>query len=54
MRKQQGEEAFDSVRAAFIEGNRLYEGAGFYNRTHIQLCVRREAQIIGYFRLRNR
>lgn len=45
--------AFDSVRAAFVEGEPLYSGAGFHDRTHIQLCVRNEAQIIGYFRVRD-
>src|SRR5437667_162610 len=41
---------FDSVRAAFVEGEPLYPGAGFHRRTHIQLCVRSTAQVIGYFR----
>ncbi len=50
LRKQQEEGPFDSVRAAFVEGESLYENAGFKRRTHIQLCVRRESQIVGYFR----
>lgn len=53
MQAASGEPAFDSVRAAFIEGHPLYEGAGFHRRTHIQLCVRSEAQVIGYFRIRS-
>lgn len=48
------EPPFDSVRAVFVEGKSLYDGAGFHARTHIQVCVRRAAQIIGYFRVRNR
>ena len=47
---QAGEAEFDTVRAAFVEGEPLYPGAGFHRRTHIQLCVRSTSQIIGYFR----
>lgn len=50
MREQEGEPAFDTVRAAFIEGQPLYENAGFHQQTHIQICVRKPEQIIGYFR----
>ena len=49
-REEQGEPAFDSVRAPFVEGPPLYQNAGFHERTHIQICVRNSAQIIGYFR----
>ncbi len=48
------EPPFDSVRAVFVEGKSLYDGAGFHARTHIQVCVRRSSQIIGYFRVKNR
>lgn len=40
---------FDSVRAAFIEGAPLYESAGFYEKTHIQLCICNPNCIKGYF-----
>ena len=49
-RAQAGEAEFDSVRAAFVEGEPLYPNAGFHRRTHIQLCVRHTSQVIGYFR----
>ncbi len=49
-REQDGEPAFDTVRAPFIEGPPLYENAGFHERTHVQICVRNPGQIIGYFR----
>ncbi len=49
-RRMQKLPAFDSVRAAFIEGEPLYEGAGFYDKNHIQICVRNSACIKGYFR----
>ncbi|HEV7405065.1 MAG TPA: hypothetical protein VGO11_19130 [Chthoniobacteraceae bacterium] len=53
-RQAEGNRPFDSVRAPFTEGALLYLGAGFHSRTHLQLCVRKEAQIIGYFRVRER
>lgn len=31
---------YDTVRAMFPEGEPLYEGAGFLDKSHIQLCVR--------------
>jgi len=49
-RERQGEPAFDTVRAPFIEGQALYEGGGFHARAHVQICVRNPEQIIGYFR----
>ena len=45
-----GELPFDTVRAAFLEGERLYEKAGFAAKSHIQVCVRRHSSILGYFR----
>jgi hypothetical protein len=50
LRQDAGEEPLDTVRAAFIEGDRLYAGAGFATKTHIQLCVRNPRCIKGYFR----
>lgn len=41
---------FDSVRGAFLEGKRVYPGAGFRRETHIQICVRNPDCIKGYFR----
>jgi hypothetical protein len=43
---------FDTVRAVFLEGKVLYNNAGFREKTHTQLCVRREEAILGFFRLR--
>lgn len=50
MREDEGEPPFDTVRAAFIEGNRLYDNAGFASKNHIQICVREIRCIKGYFR----
>lgn len=50
LRQQGGHPAFDSVRGPFLEGEPIYEGAGFRSHTHIQICVRSPACIKGYFR----
>ena len=42
-------EEYDSVRGAFIEGKRIYPNSGFYEKTHIQICVRNPNCIKGYF-----
>jgi hypothetical protein len=41
---------FKTVRAAFFEGGRLYENAGFAAKNHIQVAVRDHRCIVGYFR----
>ena len=41
---------YDSVRGMFVEGEELYDGAGFRRDDHIQLCVTNTACIRGYFR----
>lgn len=49
-RKIQNHPAFiDSVRGMFPEGNELYEGAGFREKNHIQLCIVNPNCIMGYF-----
>jgi hypothetical protein len=40
-----------TVRALFPEGSELYPGAGFRDKTHIQICVREPEQILGIFRI---
>jgi hypothetical protein len=51
--KQQDKPAYDTVRAAFQEGELVYEGASFSLRSHIQICVRNPDNIIGYFLPKN-
>lgn len=41
--------SYDTVRGAFIEGDPLFPGATLYDKTHIQICVRNDAVIKGYF-----
>ena len=47
--KYKGYEDFDSVRAPFWEGEEIYPTAGFFNKNHIQLCIRNTDCILGYF-----
>lgn len=42
---------YSTVRALFPEGSELYPGAGFLDKTHIQICVREPGQILGVFRI---
>jgi hypothetical protein len=51
LHEENGQPAFDTLRAAFLEGAELHPGAGFRAQTHIQWCVRKPQQSIrGYFR----
>lgn len=49
-RAARSEVSFDSIRGPFLEGRRIYRGAGFRAENHIQLCVRNTDCIKGYFR----
>lgn len=49
-RNESKQPEYDSVRGPFLEGEPIYEGAGFRSHSHIQICVRKEACIKGYFR----
>jgi hypothetical protein len=42
---------YQTVRALFPEGNQLYVDAGFWQKTHVQICVREPEQILGVFRV---
>jgi hypothetical protein len=44
-------EPYQTVRALFVEGDTVYEGAGFHDRTHVQVCVAEQTRILGVFRL---
>lgn len=50
LREGSGMEPFDSVRGPFLEGKPIYRGAGFRSHSHIQICVRNQACIKGYFK----
>jgi len=51
IREREVQQPFDSVRALFVEGQPIYENAGFHEKTHIQICVRNPASIKGFFRV---
>ena len=42
---------FDTVRAMFPEGKPLYANAGFMEKTHVQIAVRKQNQVLGIFRV---
>lgn len=42
---------YATVRALFPEGSQLYPGAGFRDKTHIQICVRASEHIQGVLRV---
>jgi hypothetical protein len=44
-------EPYQTVRALFAEGDVVYEGAGFRDRTQVQVCVAEQSRIMGVFRL---
>ena len=43
--------AVDTVKGVFIEGGPIYPGAGFDEKTHIQIVVRNQRCIKGVFRV---
>ena len=45
-----GRPVFQTVRGAFIEGERAFPGSGICAKTHIQIAVRDLGCILGYFR----
>lgn len=49
--EEEGKPPFDSVRGLFLEGEKVYDGAGFFKESHIQICVRNPNCIKGYFRV---
>lgn len=47
--KARKREVFDTVRCAFVEGDRIYEGSNFYKQLHIEISVINPKMIKGYF-----
>jgi hypothetical protein len=47
--KEDDKLAYDTVRGMFIEGEPIYQGAGIFDKSHIQICVRNRNRIKGYF-----
>lgn len=44
-----GIKIFDSVRGVFTEGGPAFEGAGLFEKSHIQVCIRNPNCIKGFF-----
>jgi hypothetical protein len=51
IRKAQKLPAIDTIKGVFTEGEPLYPGAGFREKTHIQIAVRNPQCIKGVFRV---
>jgi hypothetical protein len=49
MNKKLKKNSYDSVRGVFFEGNDLYEDAGFKEKNHIQIAIRNQNCIKGFF-----
>ena len=49
LREREGLQPFDSIRSAYLEGNPIYPNAGFYEKNHIQICIRNADCIKGLF-----
>lgn len=50
LNKELSKKDYDSVRGVFIEGEPAYDGSGFMEKTHIQLCIVNPNCIKGYFK----
>ncbi len=51
LREEQGLSGIDTVRGIFTEGEPVYPGAGFREKTHVQIAVRNPECIKGVFRV---
>ena len=51
-REEIGQPRYDTVTAFFENGDIAFPGAGFKEKTHLQIAVRNPAVILGYFRVR--
>ena len=48
-RNENGLGAFETIRCAFVEGEKIYPNANFNERLHIQVCVINQDLIRGFF-----
>ncbi len=51
IRADRGDQPIDSVKGVFIEGEPIYQGSGFHEKTHVQVAVRNPECIKGVFRV---
>lgn len=53
LREQSDLPCYDTAYGVFEEGNEAYPGAGFKQKTHVQLAVRNPNSIVAYFRVQS-
>lgn len=51
IRREAGAPPVDTVQGVFVEGQPIYRGAGFRDKTHVQICVCNPRAIRGVFRV---
>ena len=51
IRKNKSLPPVDTVRGVFVEGDAIYEESGFFEQTHIQICVCNHECVKGVFRV---
>ena len=51
VRKDKGLPPVDTVRGIFVEGEAIYKDSGFFEKTHIQICVCNYQSVKGVFRV---
>ena len=51
IREDRGDVPIDTVKGIFIEGDSIYPGSGFHEKTHVQISVRNPDSIKGVFRV---
>jgi hypothetical protein len=54
IRESAGDPEVDTVKGIFVEGDPIYPDSGFYDKTHIQICVCNPDRIMGVFRVHPR
>lgn len=51
VRRMENKTPVDTVRGVFVEGEPVYQSSGFFQKTHIQICVCNLDCIRGFFRV---
>ena len=54
IRMEADEPPIDTVKGIFVEGDEIYPGSGFYDKTHVQICVSNPESIKAVFRVHPR
>lgn len=54
IRQSQGDEPLHTIRGVFTEGKPIYPNSGFWDKTHIQICLCNRDNIKAVFRVEER